>query len=403
MQVDQFIDNGFNGERGANSDVAFAHVEFGGIDNEIFAYKEDSSGGTRIRQLYDCLSSGCTPVSDYADPDGHATRTASLVFADLEDGQDPSITTTVARRDRSGFGTEAQGYFLRGDLFAAVDEVAGISSNQPIAVNMSFFSGSAGTCPGTDAFSRTVNELFESGTLTFKSAGNENHSSSTDCTATPPGAAIGSFTVAAYGDTASSTLADVRSDGLCEDSSRGGTSTEGGGRSIIDVAAYAPREKMARAGNLYSGGGCLTSYAAPTALGAALDFADHYSMTYSSLIDNPGILHVAMLMMGDRKQETGSALETGFSNLYGAGRLRMRRWDEEGLDGPWGFQIGSVCVDHGQALIIPLNGGNPLSADVNPIKAAIYWYDWHHGLGSALDDRPSSPADFAKTLQVEIP
>jgi hypothetical protein len=389
QQLDQFIDDGFDGERGGSSDVSFAQFESGAIDNEIFAYREAATG-SRIRALYKCTSSSCGEVSDYAPADildGHATRTASLVFGDLEDGQDPSYTSSTDRKNRSGFALEAKGYFYAGDMYSAADHVIGIGSYAPIAVNMSFNQGTDDSCLGQSPASKAVNELFESGILTFKSAGNAFHSDPSDCTTTSPGNAIGSFTVAAYGSTSSSTVAHVRGDSVCEDSSRGGTSaSEGDRRSIIDLTVYAPRDKTAIGDNSYAGQGCATSYAAPAALGAAIDLADHYFMTHSSVLDDPGLLHVAMLLMGDRKAESGSPLTTGFSNLYGAGRMRMRRFDDSGMDYPWGFALGSVCVDDGQTVIIPLNDGNTVPAPVDRIKAVAYWYDRRHEDGTEIDD-----------------
>jgi hypothetical protein len=388
QQLDQYIDDGFNGERAGSSDVSFAHTESGAIDNDIYAYREAATG-SRVRGLHTCFSSPCTEVSDYAsgDIDGHSTRTASLIFGDLEDGQDPNYSTSTDRKNRSGFATEAQGYFYAGDWFAAADHMMGIGTYAPIAVNMSFGSGTDDSCLGQTAGSKTVNELFESGILTFKSAGNDGHSDTTDCTTTAPGNAIGSFTVGAYGSTSSSTTAEVRADAVCSGSARGGTSSsQGKRRSIVDLAAYAPRDKTAIGGNSYAGQGCATSYAAPAALGAAIALADHYFLTYSSVLDDPGLLHAAMLLMGDRKAETGSALTAGFSNLYGAGRMRMRRLDDVGMDAPWGFALGSVCVDDGQTITIPLNGGSTLPAAVDRVKAVAYWYDRRHEDGIEIDD-----------------
>lgn len=314
------------------------------------------------------------------------TKVAAVLFADLQDGQDPNHTDSDARKARSGFATEAQGYFYTmGSFDAAVDNVIGISTYEPAVMNFSWGFTPA-DCSGEDSASATIDELFESGTLTFQAAGNSGHSSSTDCRIVDPGSAAGAFTVASYGDTDSSTVDDVRTDEVCSSSSRGGTASDGKGRTIVDLAAYAPRARIPRPGNVYSSGGCATSYAAPAAAGAAIAFADHYFMTYGSLIFDPAILHTAMLLMGDRRPESGTALTAGFSNVYGAGRMRMRRLDNTGMDAPWGFAFGSVCVDDGETVVLPLNGGNALPAAVDRIKAVTYWYDRRLEDGTEIDD-----------------
>lgn len=387
QQLDQFIDDGFNGERGGSSDISFAVVEAGEYDESIYAYKDGSSGGSRIRGMYNCTTSGCAQTSNFPTAESHATRVAGLVFGDLQDGQDPNYTASGDRKDRSGFATEAHGYLyqISGGLTPAADHIAGLSSYQPILMNFSQAEFANPTCTGTTGPERSVNELFETGTLTFQAAGNSGHSSTTDCTVVNPGAAIGSFVVGAYGNVNSSLLSDVYNDGPCSVTARGGTSIEGYNRSIVDLLAYAPRSRMTIPGNAYSGGGCFTSYAAPAAAGAAIDFADHYFMTYSSVLDDPGLLHVAMLLMGDRTSQTGR-LTSGFDNVRGAGKMRMRRWDNSGMDSPWGFGLGAVCVDNYTAVLIPINGSAPLPASVDVIKAVAYWYDRRHETGAVIDN-----------------
>ncbi len=356
-----------------------------GIDEGLYAYKEDSSG-TRIRALYDCGSSSCTSASEYSNPSWHTTKVSAILFGDLQDGQDPNYTGSDDRKARSGFATEAKGYFYTlGNFGAAANHIIGISTYEPALVNLSWgFDG--GDCSGEDAGSVSVDEMFEDGTLTFKSAGNDGHSSSTDCKVTDPGPAMGAFVVGSYGDVNSSTLDNVRTDEICANSARGGTTSDGKGRSMVNLVAYAPRSRIPRPGNVYSTVGCGTSYAAPAAAGAAIDFADHYFMTYGSLIFDPGILHAAMLLMGDRSKEGGGTQSNKFNNLYGAGRMRMRRLDDTGMDNPWGFEMGSVCIDNGEWYHLDINGGNALSSDVDVIKAVAWWYDPRLETGTQIDD-----------------
>ena len=87
----------------------------------------------------------------------------------------------------------------------------------------------------------------------------------------------------------------------------------------------------------YTNKACGTSFAAPVVAAAAAVFADWYlNSPIGSLIEDPGVLMAAMLMMGDRGSSSGSKrLEKGFDPLWGAGALRLRRFDDAGLDDPW--------------------------------------------------------------------
>src|SRR5690606_11007242 len=110
-------------------------------------------------------------------------------------------------------------------------------------VNMSQGDGIA--CNGDETAALVVNELFEDGTLLFKSAGNESFSSldPDDCRVTSPGAAIGAFTVGAVSGTLNVSgmrEADIWYENVDVGSSPGGsedTLLDGPGRTIIDLVA----------------------------------------------------------------------------------------------------------------------------------------------------------------------
>lgn len=93
--------------------------------------------------------------------------------------------------------------------------------------------------------------------------------------------------------------------------------------------------------------------------------------------------------MGDRRlDDSASKMTVGFSNLWGAGILRMRRLDPDGLDAPATWGLGSVCVGNGQSVV----AFTPaiLSPDVDYSKAVAWWYDARHdnvGQGNGSFDR----------------
>lgn len=110
-----------------------------------------------------------------------------------------------------------------------------------------------------------------------------------------------------------------------------------------------------------------------------------------SNIDDPGNLYANLLLMGDREAATGK-LGSIYDNRWGAGRLRMRMTNEEGLDypeSPAGYPIyllNEACVDHQSTYIYQVNGGNTLNNDLDALKMVAYWYDPGFTAGSPVDD-----------------
>jgi hypothetical protein len=318
---------------------------------------------------------------------------ANLLIGDLNDGQDPAITDSNDRYDKSGYAHEA---FLayavcvstNGALAPGIDYL--ISQPVPaIIVNFSGFDGDDPTCLGQNTQSRKVNDLFEDGQLFFKSAGNT-AGSSTNCSVSSPGSAIGTFTVGATGVDSSSdsiTISEVRTEGIASFSAYGGNLTEGLNRTIVDLTAYGSRKELfdKTGGYTYSASG--TSFAAPTVAAAAAEYSTYFNSGFGSGFDlpSPGILFVNMLLMGDRQGQSGT-LTSRFDSLWGAGRLRLRTYDAAGLDAPSQYLTGSVCVGNGLTSTVPLNSGAAIPATVNVVKAAIYFYDSRHELGTAIDD-----------------
>jgi hypothetical protein len=64
----------------------------------------------------------------------------------------------------------------------------------------------------------------------------------------------------------------------------------------------------------------------------------------------------------------------------------MRKADAAGLDAPAIWKTGSVCVETNETVSVTINGGAPIPAGVNDIKAVIYWYDRRHEVGTDIDD-----------------
>jgi hypothetical protein len=64
----------------------------------------------------------------------------------------------------------------------------------------------------------------------------------------------------------------------------------------------------------------------------------------------------------------------------------MRKRDNAGMDAPWGWESGWVCVGPDEIVPISIAGGSTLSSSVDVLKAAIWWYDRRHETGTPIDD-----------------
>lgn len=134
---------------------------------------------------------------------------------------------------------------------------------------------------------------------------------------------------------------------------------------------------------------CCTSSAAPSVAGAALLFREWYHDLIGADIDDPGLLYANLLLMGDRtiqngmEDDDGLRTTSGFDNLWGAGKLRLRMFDDTGLDGPALWGDGTLCVDDGAGVTVNMSSAaHPtvgIGADV--LRVVAWWYDDEHDAG----------------------
>ncbi len=328
---------------------------------------------------------------------GHSTGVASIMVGDITRGQDAGITDAWQRRRRSGVARRAGLLGMTTESASRLVTEMTMSSRDIQVVNMSAGTGGDALCEGRDDWSDTANELFESGVVLVKSAGNAGHGNVNDCKIGSPGSAIGAFTVGAHHPTVDGSGTVVHFG-----TSRGGTPTEGRGRTIMDMSAptvfefpYTGRDdcsfEYGRAGkatvNCPSPGATFgqTSGATPMVAGGFALMHSFYRTIYGS--PSPGAIHALMLLMGDRRQLDGTFLTAGYDSVWGAGRLRLRRVDATGLDAPLRWTLGSACVPHNQSLLIPITTAD-VTSDVDVLKAVSYLYDARHDdTGSVNNDQ----------------
>ena len=390
-QIQQFINAGMDGEWG--SDVTVAIID-SGFDDDHPGFRDWSGNSPwRIRGRYKCGNFSCLGLTQFnsTHPE-HGNAVAGLLIGDLRDGQDANYNTSWSRTARSGYAGEARAYLYQANTVSGMQVALDHTIDRfvkPSLVNMSILNTDGDPqCLGETATSQAVNDVFESGILPIIAAGNTGHDDDTDCLVNDPGAAIGAFTVGGHGSGTTPALAefDVRLGGIYASSSRGGTEGEGKGRTIIDATAPAYRQLLFAENQGYdSVGGGGTSYAAPTLAAGAVDFIDFYKRTFSDFIDDPGVLATHLLLMTDRQGESGRLTEE-FDPLWGGGRVKFRKFDTEGMDSPWRFRNGMLCVDHDEEVVLPIKDGYALRQEVDDFRAVIWWYDRRHENGTAIDD-----------------
>jgi hypothetical protein len=392
LQTTQFYDRGYLGDpneriavvEGGAPDVFNDHP---GLDGRYTNCGDDGAGACDWAR----------PVTGTA----HATATASVLLGDITQGQDATITGDLAQRKRSGVARQAWGRGLSaGDFQFLSDRLTAYNDTHILTQSASF--NDDPECRGETTSSRNWNSLYEDGYALFNSAGNNGHSDPNDCTVASPATAIGVFAVGAY------VIDGNDNEAIYSQSDQGGDGTvpEGRNRTIIDIVGPSGLEYAYphyawpvdasgvafRYGTEWSSGPgpssfCCTSSSTPAVAGSAALFRQWFKDVHGSAIDDPGLLYVNLLLMGDRQMEGGfpglSRKNVGFDGLWGAGKLRLRLFDSLGLDGPSTWSSGSVCVDDGTNVYIDMGY---ISDDVEIINTVVSWYDRRHDDGTHHDN-----------------
>lgn len=401
---------------------------------------DDASGATRVTTQYRTLNGSTYVHSTGGVSGGHGTDCIAP-FANLMDGQDPSISASLW--PEKSYGAPRAGmvtYYASGlDMAIAIEHAV-----DPLnSVRADIVTTSVGTGIGTDICSisdyiadwRDAWDMAaNNGALIVVPAGNLVAKCNDDCSANALATRDDVLVVGGFGIDSSPGSGAWNTDPLfgypgtnmlyssncssscsCGDSSCNSTaecwrSAIGGAklrypsgvvaaRSKIDLTAAHWLESTPRC---YPGGTCGyssqagagTSISAPLVAASMVSLLDWAGEQGFSAFSDSGFKHVNALLMTDgtrasdqREANAGAGPATSYSRMnlsWGAGRLKMRRFDSLGMNDPFAWGTGNFYLYNGQTIDVPVGSG-PVNADVD---------EW---VGVAAWDEPNiTPADTSK-------
>lgn len=374
-QINQHHDANFKGEAASGaSNISDMHIAIidDSIDADHPAWDDWGGGPSRLVDIWRETGGVWSTVSTSATTTpSHGTKVAGIAVADLDDGQDPSVTSQADQEDRSGFAPEAS--------FSFIESSAGITDSiqQAVAESVDVINLSVSSnynCDLSHSTNDAVDEAMLAGIFVAKSAGS--NGSGVGCDLGTPAAASGAFSVAPSSRSAVPVVSGLVMGGASQ-------GPDAAGRAGVAMVAPAGTEgsTTAQAGDTYGSFGA-SSAAAPAIAGSAAVLKEHLIDVFSaSLINEVGFLYASMMVMGDG--ETGSGYATAgvpVHEAWGFGRFRARLLTGAGMDGPWRYRLISRTIDDGELAddleVNPSGGVNqPVSSDVERIRAAVFWHE----------------------------
>lgn len=406
-QDQQFLDAGFDGSLGSaqtGQDRMVVGIIDGQLKRDHPMWNDDASTSRLLDYFWhtgsDSLGDGDTDVPVFVDsgasgPVNHGNHVAGQLLGDLEDGQD----TDAPDPDFARFGGMApEPYFV-------FVHQRGLKTGTPYdplvayGVDVINRSGHVGMahCNYLATVNGQVNAVFEAGVAIAHTAGNNGWSSG-HCTAQSPGTASGTLVVNAVKRqpnkivrnnlTTKSNHGDIVSD----------TGVPSAHNALIDFAVIGGRTSPYAAKtthadpHTYGDNPPATSFAAPIVAGALVNLK-HMTVANpatASFAAEPGYLYALALLMGDRTMgfDTGTGKQVfadpteQFSPTWGAGRLRMRMFNAQGMDKPSKLVLAALTVEDAEipppVFVRPTDTGNfnrsvPRYADT--WRGVAWWHE----------------------------
>lgn len=404
VSAEGMISAGFDGNTG-NRISATRPIYVVAIDNNSphdHIGWDDTAGGSSRMSWRTC--SAFTSVCGLDDPNtslsqAHSDIVLSTIGGSIEQGQDPSFTTTTARRNRSGIAMEAELGSMRLVSNPLDDDAAAnaleLGTNDSLDTDADIINMSFGIVDGADSVcnysynpglaNATIDSVSALGVLLVGSIGNTG--SLPSCSLTwpglrPPVVAVGGILTTNSGGSPPPYNGQPRS----ANTSLGGVSMVQGGlpvlNSAIDLLAPNDRVYTYQHNNGYSG---LTasgvSFAAANVSGLAALWIDQ-AVANGLVSPNSPRRTQAALFLGANLPVVQSFTHTGTDNNNGFGRVKLFAANDTAFgSGSPGIQISNVTVSGGSPDQFVTVSSTALASSVTQLDVVAFWNE----TGALLD------------------
>lgn len=396
MGAEAFVDFGYEGnansKNGAGSPLRIGLFEHDGdcAGNNYPtpshpAFADWSGGPSRVKSVMSCGGGTCSTTTKTGAAHGQVVAGAALQSARW--GEDPAITLSADRMDRTGASPEAELYFyniacwytgIRGALQQAVTHGVDIG-------NMSFRFPTCDASFDHSNVNQTIYDATWSGMLIAAATGNDSSSLNDACEIGWPSYRPEILAVAGL-DTSNENTAYANTNVGIGVSSMGGMpissrSGAAGTAAAVDLTAPGVMRLLVDASSYKAGSVGGSSVATPLVVGAAANLRDaFYSLGFGDHTANAYRFLANVLLMGDGSNgwDVGSA-SYGFDRTKpnrrsGYGRTQMWFPSSNSLLAPWGWGTHTFLIHQGETVAFTVGDAGPESNAVDEWTWAVTWY-----------------------------
>jgi hypothetical protein len=398
MGTVDFTDVGYDGNNNSKNGYAYAlriavleHNNSGGgcVDTNYPttthpAFADWNAGPTRMKAVYSCGSGTCSTSSKTGG--GHGQLVSGTAAQSARGGEDPNITLTADRLDRTGSAPEAEIYYyninchytgIRGALQQAVTDGADIG-------NMSFGFGQCDPAFDSANVNQTLYDATWAGMLLVGSSGNSSNTLTDPCEVAYPSYRPEVIQVAGLDTNNDATAYGSTNMGIGVSSQGGMTVTTRTGftsaSANVDLSSPGAVRLLTNASS-YSGTAWGSSFASPLVAGSAAALRDSfYTLGHGAHTQNAFRFLVNMLLMGDGWNGwnigAGAGIDTTKPNRRsGFGRTQMWYPHSDSLTGPWAWGTHTFLIHQGETVTFPVWDSGPESNSITEWKWAVTWYN----------------------------